>query len=191
MEYWRRVISYAWESTRKTLRIETGMAITVLVAVQLVIAAVGWFLAKDENLATRFGTVIAPFLLLPCVFVYEFFATPGRLGAEMQSKLATPEKRKADREALAELSERGTRLRKRCTELDGDDLDKEVRVWVDEVFGFLKDRFDKSYATRFLSEAGFLTVDFVHPSMTKHQRDMALWIEHRITRLHEMMDRLS
>ena len=55
----------------------------------------------------------------------------------------------------------------------------------------VKPVFDKSHATRFLSEAGFLTVDFVHPSMTKHQRDMALWIEHRITRLHEMMDRLS
>ncbi|TGP98872.1 hypothetical protein EN794_049855 [Mesorhizobium sp. M00.F.Ca.ET.151.01.1.1] len=173
--------------------------------VPLIVAAIAaWYFLGDASggIVRFFGTIGATACLAVLFFAIRMLTIPAKMHAEsmqtiaiLETKLsalsAVPDK-KQQRLDLARLAEIGREVRRRCAQIDGDELDAEINVWANEVVQYLKTEMDDSFAFRFRSNSGFMAVDLVGgPPMTSHQRDRAIWVNNRLTRIEEFMAQLA
>jgi hypothetical protein len=100
MSYWNIVARRAAREAARDVKIETRIAVVILLITQAVIGG-GLFLALGQltgaNLWTRIMTGLAPFLLYPLAFLARLVIVPIELDAHRQSSIAELEAEREER----------------------------------------------------------------------------------------------
>jgi hypothetical protein len=105
--FWRRVHKRAFSETRHALRLESTERVVISVIIAIVGLAVLWNVGGQadtaKSLFTKGAATLAILLLLPCIYLWKFFAAPAAMDAETRDKNeaeTTQLRRKLDEQSI-------------------------------------------------------------------------------------------
>jgi hypothetical protein len=103
MGYWADISRRAFWTTAKAVKVDSGQAVMMLLAVQAIAGLIIWIATGEAglqgNIAARIGSAAAPFLLAIPFYLWNLFREPARAAAEQAQQISGLQNQLAEEQA--------------------------------------------------------------------------------------------